>query len=253
MKQILRVLYQPYQWLVLVPAFVVITLVLAMANLVLLAVAGPRTASRIAARSWARLSSYLTPISVKVIGREHIDPRQSYVIVCNHQSIYDVFVLYGWLGIDFKWVMKQEIRRIPVVGHGCDKLGHVFIDRSNHAAAINSINAARDRIVGGTSILFFPEGTRTRDGRLGHFKKGAFRLALDLGLPILPLTITGTREIMPTKTVRIFPGRATLIIHEPVPTTELDPADLNAGLDRVRAIIASGLDRPPSSGPRATS
>lgn len=253
MKQILHVLYQPYQWLVLVPAFVVVTLVCAILNLVLLAVAGPRTAGRIAAGSWARWTSYLTPIFVKVIGREHIDPRQSYVIVSNHQSIYDIFVLYGWLGIDFKWVMKHEIRKIPVVGHSCDKLGHVFIDRSNHAAAINSINAARDRIVGGTSILFFPEGTRSRDGRLGHFKKGAFRLALDLELPILPLTITGTRAIMPTKTMRIFPGRATLIIHQPVPRADLDPADLNASLARVRAIIASGLDRPPQSGRRATS
>ncbi len=249
MRKILVWLYKPYQWLILIPCFALWTLLCATLSLVLCTVASPRTASMLAGGAWGRLSVYLTPILVRVVGREHVDEKQSYVIVSNHQSIYDIFVLYGWLGVDFRWVMKQEVRKIPAIGAGCEKIGHIFIDRSNTAAALSSINAAKDKIVDGTSIVFFPEGTRTKDGKLGRFKKGAFRFAVDLGLPILPVTIVGTRGIMPTNTVRIFPGKATLIFHEPISVAEYDDDHIQDCIQRVKETIASGLEsHPPSPG-----
>jgi 1-acyl-sn-glycerol-3-phosphate acyltransferase len=178
---------------------------------------------------------------VSVSGRENADPRRSYVIVCNHQSHADVLALYGWLDLDFKWVMKQELRRVPGLGVGCEKLGHIFIDRSNRQAALASINAARERLVAGTSVLFFAEGTRSADGRLGAFKKGAFRFAIDSGLPILPVTTAGTAAILPARTRRLRPGRARITIHPPVEVAGLGEGDMPRLMEQVRGIIASAL------------
>ena len=211
MRNILYVLYQPYKWLVLVPVFAVSTLFAGFAAALLPMLISPRFSSILSGTLWARLNAYLTPIRVTVSGRELIDPQQSYVIAANHQSGYDIYVLYGWLGVDFKWVLKQELRKAPGLGIGCEKLGHIFVDRSDTEAAIRSIEQAKRRIVDGTSVIFFPEGTRSGDGRLLPFKKGAFRMAIDLGLPILPVTLVGTRDILPPNTMRVFPGRARLI------------------------------------------
>ena len=121
-------------------------------------------------------------------------------------------------------------------------MGHIFIDRSDRNAALTSLNAAKERIAGGTSVLFFPEGTRNPTGKMLPFKKGAFRMALDLGLPILPVTITGTRRILPTKTIKLFPGRAELIIHPPVETADYDNTDLKELMERVRGVIQDGIE-----------
>ncbi|MCP3997595.1 MAG: 1-acyl-sn-glycerol-3-phosphate acyltransferase, partial [bacterium] len=186
--------------------------------------------------------AFLTPMRVTVAGRERIDPEQSYVIVANHQSPYDIYVLYGWLGIDFKWVLKQELRKVPGLGIGCEKLGHIYVDRSNSHAAIRSINEARERITRGTSVIFFAEGTFGNGRELLAFKKGAFRMALDLGLPILPVTIVGTREILPGGSWDLFPGRAKLIVHEPMEITGHEPGKLRPLIQEVRAVVQSGLD-----------
>jgi 1-acyl-sn-glycerol-3-phosphate acyltransferase len=204
----------------------------------------PKTLARIFARSWARVNSWFTPMLVRVEGRHHIDPGQSYVIVSNHQSQFDIFVLYGWLDIDFKWVMKQELRNIPVIGVACDKLGHIYVDRSNREAAMASIEAAKARITDGTSVLFFPEGTRSRDGQLKKFKKGAFHFAVDLQLPLLPVTINGTRQILPSDTLDLFPGRATMTIHAPIGIDGYQRENISALAALVRERIASGLNPP---------
>ena len=185
---------------------------------------------------------------VRVTGREHVDPSQSYVVISNHQSHFDILVLYGWLGIDFRWVMKQELRSIPGLGAACEKLGHIFIDRSDHQAAVESINAAREQITEGTSVLFFPEGTRSDDGLLRRFKKGGFRLAIDAELPILPVTVSGTCDVLPARLYDLRPGRATLVFHKPVSTDGLATTDLPVLTDRVRQIIGSALPGGRASG-----
>lgn len=242
MRRLLYALYQPYKWLVMIPMFALSTVTFGCLAVVLATLIDTRYASVLCGTLWARLNAYLTPIRVAVIGREHVDPKQSYVITANHQSGYDIYVLYGWLGIDFKWVLKQELRRAPALGIACDRLGHVFIDRSNTEAAIRSLEVAKRRIVGGTSVLFFPEGTRSEDGRLLPFKKGAFRMALDLGLPILPVTLVGTRQILPPNTIRLFPGSAQLIFHPPIDVSGIDRSSVPALIEEVRRTIESGLE-----------
>ena len=238
-------LYQPYKWLVFAPLMALVTAAFASVAVVMPFFASPRLVSRVTGVPWARVLARLIPMRVLVEGREHVDPRQSYVLVSNHQSQCDILVLYGWLGIDFKWVMKQELRRVLGIGVACERLGHVFIDRSNHAAAIATLEKAKAKIVDGTSVIFFPEGTRSRDGMLRPFKKGAFRMALDLGLPILPLTVSGTRDVLPTGTRDLMPGSVRLVIHPPVAVDGLGGADCSRLSDEVRGIIASGL--PPSA------
>jgi 1-acyl-sn-glycerol-3-phosphate acyltransferase len=240
--------YQLWKFLVVAPVVLVTTTVGAGVILLLIPWVDPSTLSRVIAGGWARLVAWITPMPVRVDGHEHVDPEQSYVVVSNHQSHFDILVLYGWLGIDIRWVMKKELRTVPALGVACERLGHIYIDRSNHQAAIESINAAGKRITGGTSVLFFPEGTRSDDGKLRRFKKGAFRFAIDAGLPILPVTVVGTNQVLPARRYDLRPGRALLVIHEPVSTEDLATVDLPGLSDRVRTIIGSALSDGPESG-----
>ncbi len=243
MKKILVLLYQPYKYLVYIPFLVCSTLIFGAIATILATFVNQKIGSFIGGAVWSRLNGYMTPIFVKVIGKENIDKRQSYVIVSNHQSHFDIFVLYGWIGVDFKWVLKQELRKIPGLGIGCEKVGHIFIDRSNHEKAIASINAAKQKIVNGTSVLFFPEGTRSKSGRLGEFKKGAFIFAIDIGVPILPVTVINTGRILPPHTLNLLPGRAKLIIHKKMDVTGYRAENINEFLSKARETIQSGLDR----------
>ena len=233
----LRRLYKIYAWLVVAPVLVLSTVFFGTATVVLLFFLKPAQVAALCAKTWARINSYVTPMLVAVCGRENVDPGQSYVIVSNHQSHFDIFVLYGWLDIDFKWVMKQELRKVPVIGIACERLGHIYVDRSRREAALASLNAAKQRIVDGTSVLFFPEGTRSRDNQLRPFKKGAFRMALDLQLPILPITIQGTGDILPSDTLDLYPGRVTMTIHPPIAVEDYDHTQLDALIARTRKVI----------------
>ena len=243
-RQILFIIYQPYKWLVLFPWIILSTLFFGALTVVLVFLTNPSFASFIGGAVWSKLNSYMTLMFVSVFGRENIDKKQSYVIVSNHQSHYDIFVLYGWLGVDFRWVMKQELRKIPGLGIGCEKIGHIFIDRTHRKSAVEAINAAKSSIVDGTSVIFFPEGTRSMDGKPGTFKRGAFKMALDLGIPVLPVTIIGTREILPPKTINILPGRVRLLIHKPIDISGYSNDNLDELVKGTRDIIVGALQKP---------
>jgi 1-acyl-sn-glycerol-3-phosphate acyltransferase len=238
----LRGLYAVWEWLVVIPVLAVATAVFGTLAF-LLAVVGLGRVGNAMGIAWSRAMALVTPMIVRVRGRENAAPGQSYVIVANHQSQYDIFALYGFLGLPFRWVMKAELRKVPFLGPSCYRLGHVFIDRRNRDAAWASIRSARERLRGGTSILFFPEGTRSPDGALLPFKSGAFRLAVEMGLPVLPVTLRGTRDVLPPRTLALFPGRAELRVHPPIAIPEgLDEAAAAAELStRARAAIEAGL------------
>ena len=133
--------------------------------------------------------------------------------------------------------MKKELRKIPGVGFGSRKVGHIFLDRSNRHAAVESLNEAKRKLVSGTSVVIFPEGTRSITGKMGTFKRGAFKLALDLELPILPLTLIGTEAILPNGTARLRPGKAKMIIHEPIQTSEYSEDTIQELMAHSKAII----------------
>lgn len=242
LKKIGIIIYQPYKWFVFLPFLALSTIILGVPGCFIGWFISPKLASRISAVTWAKLNVWATPMFVKIMGRENIDKKQSYVIVCNHQSHYDIFLLYGWLGIDFKWVMKKELKQIPVLGAVCDAMGHIFIDRSNSNSAIEEINRAKEKIVDGTSVLFFPEGTRSVTGDMGQFKKGAFKMALDLGLPVLPITIKGTRGVLPAKSMNLLPGHAQMVIHEPILTGSYSEANIENLMDKTKNIIEGSME-----------
>ena len=204
----------------------------------------PSFSSRYVATFWARVCAWLTPIWVSVEGAEYASPNQSYIIACNHESQYDILLIYGWLDLDLRWVMKQELRKIPGIGIGCEKIGHIFVDRSNPEQARGAINKALNVLTSGIGILFFPEGTRSRDGTLLPFKKGAFRVAIEQQLPLLPMTVIGTREVLAAKTLRLFPGRVKLVIHPPIETRGMDLSDVRALIEQSRSTIDSVRGKP---------
>jgi 1-acyl-sn-glycerol-3-phosphate acyltransferase len=189
MKRLLYWIYQLYAWLVFIPLVVILTLLFSSLTIIFSVVVNPEWASRYMAGTWARLLAWLTPISVRVEGGEYADRECSYVVVINHQSQFDILVVYGWLQLDLKWVLKQELRKVPGLGKGCEMAGHIYVNRSNPREAKKAVNEALKRLSKGVGILFFPEGTRSNDGRLLPFKKGAFRIAVDQGLPVLPITL----------------------------------------------------------------
>lgn len=236
--------YQFYKYLVFFPLLGMGTTFIFIIIFTFLFVASERFV-QIAGIIWARFNSFITPMFVTVKGAENIDRGRSYVVVANHQSQYDIFVIYGWLPIDFRWVMKIELRKVPILGYYCYKAGHIFIDRSNRESSIRTINEAKAKIANGTSVLFFPEGTRSETGQLIEFKKGAFKFALDMGLPVLPITIIGTREILPDNSIGLFPGSATMIIHKPIEIEGYSDDSIDGLIDRAREAIQSGLDGHP--------
>jgi len=209
-------LYPLWQWLVLIPGATLFTVLATPVAIAACALGYKRWANMAIAARWARLIAWLTPMRVVIDGAEHIDRERGYVLVANHVSQYDIPLIYGFSGLDLRWVMKAEIGKLPFIAQGCRALGHIFIDRRDPEQARAAINNAVAGLPTGTGVLFFPEGTRSRDGRLMQFRKGAFRVAADRGLPILPVTVIGTRELLPPGSIRIRPGTVRLVLHPPI-------------------------------------
>lgn len=235
-------LYPIYKWLVYIPCLGLVTLVNFL-GVVLVAPFSPRLASRWFAGMWARGLIYLVPAKLKVYGEENLPLHPSYIVVANHLSLMDIPILYGWLDLDLKWVMKKELRKVPLIGGGCARLGHIFIDRSNRQVALQQLEEVKSDLEPGISILFFPEGSRSRDGNLQKFKNGAFLMAKDLDLPVLPITLTNADTILPPDGMNLRPGSAEMIIHPPIGVDEVRASSAEQLRERARAIIASRLDR----------
>ena len=233
-------MYQIYKYLVYIPWLFLWTLVNFL-GVVAVAPFSQQKASRWFGGAWGRGLLRGVPAGLRILGEENLDQRQSYIVVANHLSLMDIPILYGWLKLDLKWVMKKELRKVPMIGGGCALMGHIFLDRSNRQAAIRELEAVKERMLPGTSILFFPEGTRARDGQLQDFKMGAFRMARDLDIPILPITIRGTDAILTPDGMDLHPGRAEMTIHPPIPVEQVRDADPENLRDRARSQIASAL------------
>ena len=242
MKRIAFWLYQVYAWLIFMPLGLLLTLLAGWLTVLASMIWSPRFASRHVAANWGKLVCWLTPVWVTVEGAENADPNKTYVVVCNHQSQYDIFVVYGWLKLDLKWVLKAELRRVPGVGIGCVKAGHIYVDRGNTEQTRKSISDALERVGDGVGVLFFAEGTRSMDGKLKPFKKGAFRVAKSQQLLVLPITLIGTRDIQKPKSMMIFPGKVRMVIHPLIEVGSSEEAgDIRELMDQTRAAIASVL------------
>lgn len=238
-----KYVFAAYKWIVVAPFLAFSTLFIGLLIMFLCVLGAPNFASRVFATAWAKINTAVALMNVNVEGRENIDSSQSYIIVSNHQSLIDIYALYGFLGIDFKWVMKKELRAVPILGMACELMGHILIDRSNTEAALASINDAKARVTNGMSVVFFPEGTRSRDGELRTFKKGAFRFAQEMSLPILPVVIHGTKDILPSDTIDLAPGSAIIEVLPPIPTEGLSAQDVASLAASSREQIAKALSQ----------
>ena len=241
MKKHLYWPYQVYVWLIVFPLAGIFTVFFSTCTIIAAALVNPHFASRVFAVTWAKCCAWIIPVRVRVEGAENAERERSYVVASNHQSVIDILVIYGWLKLDLKWVMKAELRKVPALGIGCEKAGHIFVERSNHKQAASAINAALERLGDGIGILFFPEGTRSPDGRLLPFKKGAFHTAIEQQVPVLPVTVSGTRDIMPTRSLGVWPGRVKMVVHPAIETKGMSHDDLGSLRQQTREVIASAL------------
>ena len=233
----MRIIYNIYFITTALPTIVLLTILASLLTIIGTACGSSRVMAYWPAHIWARSFAWLTLVSVSVKGRENISRDKSYVFVANHQGSYDIFAVYGWLGHNFKWMMKKSLERIPFVGRACKAAGHIFVDRSSPAAIRHTMQSAEERLRHGMSLVIFPEGARTFTGRMGKFKKGAFALALEFGLPVVPVTIDGAFKVMP-RTARLpRPGHITLTIHKPI-----DPPATESDKDRVIAASFEAIE-----------
>lgn len=193
--------------------------------------------------SWSDALLAYAEVKLEVEGREHLPPGEAFVVMSNHQSHYDIPVLFQALRpMRLRMVAKKELFRIPIWAPAMRVAGFVELSRGDRSAAIESLNSARASIEGGTSIWLAPEGTRSTTGRLGSFKKGGFHLASEAGARILPVTVDGTRHVLPAKGTRVTNGqRVRVVVHAPVAIGAFEEERRDALMAEVRNAIASGL------------
>lgn len=236
-----KIFFSIYQWFVFAPIFILITILTALIVMIMAPVFGNKFWGYYPPKWWSRLTCWLSLCRIKTRGHENIDPDKSYIFVANHQSSYDIFLTYGFLNHNIIWMQKQSLRSIPFVGFASEKAGHVFVDNSSPSKRAISIKNAKSKIVDGVSIVIFPEGRRTINGKMGVFKKGAFHIAHDLKLPIVPITINGAYDVLKRNTFDLKPGKMELIIHKPLNTDNITEEDIPQLINKTENIIKSGL------------
>ncbi len=241
----MRILYIIYQYCIAFPLLLLLTLFTAVFTVVCCPWRNSEFVHAVQA-FWSRSFCYLLFIPVTMDGAENIQKGQSYVFVSNHESMYDVFVIYGWLPVIFKWLMKAELRKVPFVGIACKAAGHIFVDRTHAKASAKSLAEVEKQLKDGVCTVIFPEGTRSRDGQLGRFKRGALQIALDLSLPIVPISLEGCYEVMSRNSKTVHRHPIHIHIGKPIFPEALPKQDPTAAVDLIRQAVADGMETSPT-------
>lgn len=236
-------LYVAYLICIYVPLLLIYTVVLGVITIIGCYLCGGYFFGYYPGRWWARLSTWSALLWVEVEGREKLQKGKSYIFVGNHSSQLDIFMVYGFLNVNFKWVMKRELRKIPILGHACESAGHIFVDRTSAKSAVNTIEKAKKILTNGVSVVIFPEGSRSPSGRMGRFKRGAFALAQELHLELVPMTLVGANKAMPRGDWRIYRNKMKLVIHDPISTEGLSDENLSEYMATTYQIIESALPK----------
>jgi 1-acyl-sn-glycerol-3-phosphate acyltransferase len=240
----LRILYIIYYCLIVVPVFLVATIITALVVIVGCILGGEKIFAYYPGMIWSRLACFLALSPVRVQGRKNLQKGQSYVFVANHQGAFDIFMIYGFLGVPIKWMMKIGLAKIPFVGSACRAAGFIFVDNSSARAAHRSISDAERRLKNGASLVVFPEGSRTSNGKIDRFRKGAFQIANDLNLPIVAITLNGPYYVLPIGSAFVRPHRMEMIIHAPIIIDQnvvAENGNLQELSDQTKAVISSAL------------
>lgn len=220
----------------LIPFSTFITSVLAILFLVVFR--GSAQKAQVLPRTWAKIILAASGVTVKVEGLENIARDRPYIFAANHQSQFDIFAMQGCFDLDFRWLAKKELFQIPLFGRAMQLAGYIAIDRSHGREALKSLKEAAQRIAAGTSVILFPEGTRSLDGKLHDFKSGGMVLAIKAGVPVVPVGISGTYEILPKGKLLAKPGRVIIRVGTPIATKEFTAAQKHELAARIHSEVA---------------
>jgi 1-acyl-sn-glycerol-3-phosphate acyltransferase len=233
---------KPWHWwrtvFVLIPAIGVYTIVMGTISLLSTLVDPSGNAGHSCARAWSRLILWTTGVKVRIEGVERLDPTRSYVFAANHQSIYDIPIVFASLPFQLRIIAKESLGRIPFMGWHLRRTGHVLVDRAK--AGAGTVKRMARLVAKGHSLIVFPEGTRSTDGAVAPFKGGSFVIALDAGLPIVPITIVGSRAVMLKGALMVRPGTVALVVHDPIETTGVSRKEVREFAAAVRDVVARG-------------
>jgi 1-acyl-sn-glycerol-3-phosphate acyltransferase len=194
------------------------------------------------ARIWGSILLKISSTKVQVIGKENVLRGKPQIFMANHQSDFDILIALAFIPGQFRWIAKKELFAIPVFGQAMKSAGYIEIDRQNHEKAMQSLDLAALRIREGKSVMTFPEGTRSRDGEIKAFKQGLFYLAIQSGVPIVPISIIGSGAIMPKRSLKVKPGKITLVIDKPIPVKGYTLENRQELINRVRQVIMKNYD-----------
>jgi 1-acyl-sn-glycerol-3-phosphate acyltransferase len=238
--------FPPFHWwrtvFYLIPAVSVYTVVFGAASVISTLFDPSGDFAHRCARAWASLILKTTGVAVRIDGGERIDASRSYVFAANHQSIYDIPIVFTSLPSQLRIVAKQSLGRIPFLGWHLHRAGHLLVDRQNPGAGVIKKMA---KLVGEQhSLIVFPEGTRSVDGAVAPFKGGSFVFALDSGMPIVPISIAGSRHVMRKGRLMVCPGEVTVTVHEPIDTAGIGRDGVRALAERVRGVVRRNVDEP---------
>lgn len=239
-----RCLYLIYFLLLGGPLFVLATILCCLVVIVASYLGLPASFISRATGLWSKVCLAVSLVRVEVRGREHLPQADApCVVVANHQSSFDIFVLNGHIGIPFKWVLKQELRKMPLVGKACEAAGFVFVDETRPSSIVHTITDAKAVLATGDSIFIFPEGSRTLTGRMARFKKGGFVIASELDAPILPVSIDGAYDVLRRGSYLPHCGKIVMTIHPAFQMSELAsaPAHIPASARHAQQVIASAI------------
>ncbi len=193
-------------------------------------------------RNWAKSIIKASGIKVEVEGLDRFDHHKAYIVISNHQGNFDILVLAQYLPLTARFVAKKELFRIPLFAQGMKLAGMIAIDRGNSSKARAALQRTFDVLKSGVSVIIFPEGTRSRDDSIHRFKKGGFILALETGIPILPVSISGSRHIMEKKSIRLRKGRIKVVFDKPIEPTNYTFEERNKLVKKVRDVIIKNFD-----------
>lgn len=240
----MKYLYRTYQLLIALPLIAIYTIITSLIVIIGCSLGNGHFWGYYPGKWWAQFIIRILMLPVKVEGRENLVEGQSYVFVANHQGAFDIFLIYGFLCRNFKWMMKRQLRQMPFVGKACEAAHHIFVDKRGASKIRATYDSARQTLQGGMSLVVFPEGARTFTGHMGVFKRGAFMLADDIELPVVPLTINGSFDIMPRtrdmKWVVWHPLRLT--IHKPIQPIGKGADNIKYLEEESYKVVMSGLE-----------
>jgi 1-acyl-sn-glycerol-3-phosphate acyltransferase len=191
---------------------------------------------------WAYTMLAISFVRTEIKNKNKIQPGTSYIIISNHQSLYDIIALVTALGIQYRWFIKKEVLKIPIFGYALYATRNIFIDRANTASAIESINKGIDRLPRGVSVMVFAEGTRSPDGHIHEFKKGGFVTAVRRKIPILPVTVNGSRRVLPKGSLVVKPGKIQVVIGDPIDTSGYTTDIVQELIDKTRQVVIANFD-----------